>query len=93
MVLCLFTYTENNHSIEEESAMSPMTLERIAVQCCKSCACVLNSDSSETLLRCGLGYYVQPPLTRKQGRMDSYPVVEAHERCGRWRDSLKGVLG
>ncbi|MEN9619330.1 MAG: hypothetical protein RL406_1567, partial [Pseudomonadota bacterium] len=43
-------------------------------------------------LRCGLGYYIQPPLTRKQGRMDSYPVVEANERCGRWRDSLKGVL-
>ena len=45
--------------------MPPMTLERIAVQCCKSCAHVLNSDSSETHLRCGLGYYIQPPLTRK----------------------------
>ena len=72
--------------------MPPMTLERIAVQSCKSCAHVLNSDSSETQLRCGLGYYIQPPLTRKQGRMDSYPVVEAHERCGRWCESLKGVL-
>jgi hypothetical protein len=91
-VLCFLTYTEFNHSILEEPKMPPMTLERIAVQCCKSCAHVLNSDSSETQLRCGLGYYLQPPLTRKQGRMDSYPVVEAHERCGRWRDSLKGVL-
>ncbi len=72
--------------------MRPMTLATFAVRCSYICAHVLNSDSSETQLRCGLGYYIQPPLTRKQGRMDSYPVVEAHERCGRWRDSLKGVL-
>jgi hypothetical protein len=72
--------------------MTAMTLDRIAVKCCQSCAHVLKSDSSETLLRCGLGYYLQPPLTRKQGRMDSYPVVDASERCGRWCESLKGVL-
>ncbi|WP_310627285.1 hypothetical protein [Limnohabitans sp.] len=72
--------------------MPPMTLERVAVQCCTSCAHVLKSDSSQTQLRCGLGYYLQPPLKRKQGRMDNYPVVEADERCSQWRDRLRGVL-
>lgn len=72
--------------------MAPMTLERVAVQCCQRCAHVFSSDSSETHLRCGLGYYLQPPLMRKQGRMDSYPVVDAQERCSRWRESLRGVL-
>ena len=72
--------------------MPPMTLERVAVQCCKSCAHVLKSDSSQTQRRCGLGYYLQPPLTRKQGRMDSYPMVDADERCNQWRDNLRGVL-
>lgn len=72
--------------------MPPTTLAPMAVQCCKSCAHVLNSDSSETYLRCGLGYYIQPPLVRKQSRMDNYPVVQPHARCARWRDSLKGVL-
>ncbi len=53
---------------------------------------VPNPHKNIGFTRYGLGYYLQLPLTRKQGRMDSYPVVEAQERCMRWRDSLKGVL-
>ena len=59
---------------------------------CLSCKYVLRSESSETSLRCGYGYYQVAPSERKAIRMDRYFVVSADESCYNWRNHTVSVL-
>jgi hypothetical protein len=46
----------------------------------------MNSDSSSTTLRCGYTYFAQPPLERKQMRMDHYPETQPDMHCQNWAE-------
>jgi len=65
--------------------MQADTQPRVLVKSCKSCGYVLLSDSSQTQYRCGVHYYQQAPLVRKQKRMDFYPEVISAHLCAIWK--------
>ncbi len=59
---------------------------------CVLCKNVLKSETSETSLRCGYGYYQLAPVERKAVRMESYFVVAEDESCYNWRNETVSVL-
>lgn len=65
--------------------MQSDTQTHFLVKSCKSCGYVFSSDSSPTQYRCGIDYYHQPPLVRKQERMDAYPEVVSQHSCTSWK--------
>jgi len=67
--------------LQMEQAANPSSANMV----CKFCTFVFYSDSSGTLYRCGIDYYLQPPVARKQGRMDSYPEVSEAMSCEKWK--------
>jgi len=71
----------------------PLTTKVSSVKkSCASCAFVMHTHSSTTELRCGYSYYKQPPVTRKQERMDTYPEVAQDASCGHWTDHFLTIL-
>ncbi len=59
---------------------------------CTTCAYVMPTDSASTNYRCGYSYYMQPAVTRKQERMDTYPEVAHDANCGHWTDHVQTIL-
>ena len=66
--------------------------DAVVKKSCSSCAFVMPTDSSTTHYRCGYAYYLQPAVTRKQERMDTYPEVAHDAMCGHWGDHLHTIL-
>jgi hypothetical protein len=68
-------------------ALMPLSVQnKTSPQHCVNCANVMNSDSSSTSLRCGYAYFAQPPLERKQMRMDHYPETQPDMHCQNWAE-------
>lgn len=55
-------------------------------QCCRGCANVMESETSETGLRCGWAYYKLSPKARKMPRLDVFEPVEATACCDNYRE-------
>lgn len=55
-------------------------------KCCKSCANVMLSESSQTGLRCGWPYYKLSPRARKMPRLDVFEPVAATACCDNYRE-------
>lgn len=53
---------------------------------CKSCANVMESETSNTGLRCGWPYYKLSPKARKMPRLDVFEPVEAAASCAHYRE-------
>lgn len=55
-------------------------------QCCRGCANVMESETSETGLRCGWAYYKLSPKARKMPRLDVFEPVDATACCDNYRE-------
>ncbi len=64
----------------------------LASKSCQVCAFSLSSDSSDSSLRCGRSYYLQPAQSRKQERLDTYPMVNLNDACEHWSAKIQTVL-
>jgi len=72
--------------------MSKNNSQPTSSQTCKVCAYAMQTESSETLFRCGYAYFSQPANARVQERMDLYPSVNPGHSCGHWCDRLQTLL-
>ena len=72
------------------SRASTMTLavDRI----CQTCAFLVLSESSETLLFCGERYYSQPPKQRVAEKMTNYKSVKPYHSCSKWQQHSPSIL-
>ncbi len=72
--------------------MNSQPPSNLSTRSCQVCAFALSSESSDTSLRCGRSYYLQPANSRKQERMDNYPVVNSTGGCEHWSAKIQKVL-
>jgi|GEM_PF-1913329 len=59
---------------------------------CVSCRYALQSETSNTGLRCGKSYYASPATYRKPIPHNNYPVVQSKDHCVSWTTNINQVL-
>jgi len=58
---------------------------------CLNCSYLLYSDTAASGYRCGMTYFMLPPLERRVGRMDSYPEIQSTDNCESWKSQGSGL--
>ena len=66
--------------------------QSVAQESCINCKFALQSETSETGLRCGQSYYALPALKRKPIPHNNYPVIDTKNHCDQWLSNSNGVL-